>query len=283
LRFGDNDLGRMPEAGTEFKATYRFGNGLAGNIGAETIAHVVLRSTTLSGVTLKPRNPMPAHGGVNPQPLEEVRLFAPTAFRKHLERAITPEDYARLAERNPLVQRAAAAFRWTGSWYEVLVAIDPFGKVEAEQELLDEVEKSLFRYRRMGHDLVVQRARHVPLDVAMTVCVLPGYLRGHVKQALLDAFSNKILPDGPAKRGFFHPDNLTFGQSIRLSKLVAEAQKVPGVESVIVTRLERLFEGPNNELENGILPLSLLEIARLDNDPSFPENGRLELNMKGGR
>jgi hypothetical protein len=83
--------------------------------------------------------------------------------------------------------------------------------------------------------------------------------------------------------GFFHPDNLTFGQGVLLSRLVAAAQAVPGVESVRVTRLERLGEGPNGEIETGLLPLGPLEIARLDNDPSMPVNGRLELAMRGGR
>ncbi len=283
LRFGDNELGRKPEAGTSFKASYRIGNGLAGNVGAEAIVHAVYPG--LEGLELTPRNPLSAQSGVEPQPMAEVKLFAPSAFRKKLERAVTAEDYARLAGQHPRVQRAAAALRWTGSWYEVLVAIDPFGQVEAEQALLDEIAEYLFRFRRMGHDLRVARAQYVPLDIAMIVCVLPGYLRGHVKAALLEVFGNGPAAAGLSEghKGFFHPDNLTFGQSIRLSKLVALAQAVPGVESVSVTRLERLFEGPNQEIDNGILPLGLLEIARLDNDPSFPENGRLELDMRGGR
>jgi hypothetical protein len=58
---------------------------------------------------------------------------------------------------------------------------------------------------------------------------------------------------------------------------------VSGVESVKVQIFKRLFELKNDEIENGILPLGPMEIARLDNDPSFPENGRLELVMGGGR
>ena len=285
LRFGDGKSGRRPEVGEVFEATYRVGIGLAGNVGAVSISHVVARTrellTKLSDVKLRPRNPLPATGGIEPEPLQEVKMFAPTTFRRQLERAITPEDYRRLAERHPKVQRAAATFLWTGSWYEVLVAIDPFGKVEAEQELLDQIAISLERYRRMGQDVVVKRALFVPLDILMEVCVLPEYLRGHVKADLLRFFSSKVLSDGTL--GFFHPDNLTFGQAVRLSNLVAIAQKVPGVESVNIARFERLFEGPNNELENGILQLSPLEIARLDSDPNFPENGRLELIMRGGR
>ena len=64
---------------------------------------------------------------------------------------------------------------------------------------------------------------------------------------------------------------------------MAVAQAVSGVQSVTVTKLERLYEGPNAEIENGILRLGSDEIAQLDNDPSFPEHGTLTLVMEGGR
>jgi hypothetical protein len=153
--------------------------------------------------------------------------------------------------------------------------------VTAGDRLLDEIEQSLYPYRRIGHDLVVAWAQYVPLDIELTICVRPDFLRGHVKAALLGLFSNRALPDG--RRGFFHPDNLSFGDGIFLSQLVATAQAVPGVESVTVTTLQRLGEGPNHEIENGVLPLGPLEVARLDNDPNIPENGQLRLEMRGGR
>ena len=37
LRFGDDDRGKRPDSGTSFTASYRVGNGRAGNIGAETL------------------------------------------------------------------------------------------------------------------------------------------------------------------------------------------------------------------------------------------------------
>jgi hypothetical protein len=119
------------------------------------------------------------------------------------------------------------------------------------------------------------------LRVALSICVLDGFQRGHVEAALRQALGSGRLPDG--RSGFFHPDNLTFGDDIRLSRLVAAAQAVAGVESVEVTALQRLESPPAGELEEGILRLAPLEIARLDNDPNFPENGRLELRVEGGR
>ena len=282
LRFGNGEMGKQPEANSCFTASYRVGVALAGNVGAKTISHIVFRHL-VSGVDIRPENPLPAVGGTAPEPVEEVKLFAPHAFRHHLERAILPEDYAAIVLRDfpHKVQRAAAILRWMGSWYEVLVVIDPLGTDTADPELLQEIAGHLYRYRRIGHDLSVQPARYAPLDVEMRVCVQPGFVRGHVKAALLNTFSNRMPPDG--KPGFFHPDALTFGEGVHLSRLVAAAQAVQGVESVEVTRLQRLFEPPNGEIENGLLPLGPLEIARLDNDPGFPENGQLTLIMEGGR
>ena len=161
------------------------------------------------------------------------------------------------------------------------MALDPLANESNFDQLLADSAASLHRYRRIGHDLAVQPAHYVSLDIALTVCVEPHYLRGHVKAALQQLFSDRILPNGD--HGFFHPDNLSFGEGIYLSQFVAAAQNVPGVESVQVTRFQRQFEMPNRELENGVLPLGPLEIARLANDPSFPEHGQLELIMQGGR
>ena len=83
--------------------------------------------------------------------------------------------------------------------------------------------------------------------------------------------------------GFFYPDQLTFGTGVSLSRLVAAAQALAGVESVTVTRLERLQLGPNGEIERGNLPIGPLEVARLDGDPDFPEHGRIRLDLRGGR
>lgn len=281
LRFGDGELGRQPSAGTRFAAAYRAGNGPAGNVGRDTIVYIVQRSRALGGGALKPRNPLPARGGVAPEPLVEAKLLAPHAFRLRRERAIIAEDYAELAQRNAKIQRAAAELRWMGSWYEARVAVDPLDSEEASAALLEEIAADLYRFRRMGHDLEVRPVRYVPLDVALEICVLPHSLRGHVKADLVKAFGNRRLADG--RLGFFHPDRLSFGDGIYLSKLIATAKAVEGVETAKVRRLKRLHAPAGVELESGVLAIGPMEVAQLDNDPSFPENGKLELILGGGR
>ena len=281
LRFGDDNLGRAPEPNEQFSATYRIGNGPTGNIGMETIAHIVFRGSKPDGITLTPRNPFAAVGGTLPEPIAQVKQIAPQVFRDVIERAITADDYATLAQLYPGVQRAAATLRWNGSGYDVLVVIDPLGTEVLSDTLRDGITLYLEQYRRIGHDIAVRQAEYVPLELAMCVVVQPNYLRGHVEADLLQRLGNSVLPNG--SKGFFHPDNLSFGSEIAVSELVAVAQAVQGVLTVEVTTLQRFGEGPNQELQLGVLEIGPLEIPQLDNDPNFPEHGIRTLTMKGGR
>jgi predicted phage baseplate assembly protein len=282
LRFGDGKLGRAPEAGEVFLGRYRIGNGPRGNVGAGTIVRMALRHEQ-TDVLLAVSNPLPAAGGRSPESINEAKLLGPGAFRTQLERAVTPDDYARLAERHfsDQVQHAAATRRWTGCCEEIRITIDPRDANEPQASLLATIEKALEPYRRIGHDVRVTGPAYVPLDVALCIQVGADFLRVPVKLALLDALGSRTLVDG--KRGFFHPDNRTFGDGVRMSELVAAAQSVPGVDSVEVKSFKRLNLPAAGELEDGIIRLHPLEIARLDNDPDFPENGVLRLRMEGGR
>lgn len=284
LRFGDDQQGRRPEGGQVFQARYRVGGGLAGNVGAGAIRHLI--GSDFQGGILSVRNPLPAQGGYAPEPVAEVKQFAPYTFRSHLERAVTADDYAALTEREfPEVQRAAARLVWTGSGYAVQVAVDALRQTEPSPELLKRIERRLSRYRRIGHDLEVRPAELVPLEVNLRVCVQPHFLRAHVKAQMLRRLGLGVLPDGT--RGFFHPDNLSFGQAISLSALVVAAREVTGVTDVQVTRLQpyspRQTVTDSRPLNDGQLTLGPFQIPRLDNDPSVPENGVLKLELRGGR
>jgi hypothetical protein len=280
LRFGDGQLGRRPDAGMRFSATYRVGSGTAGNVGAETIAHLVSDDANLNKAVLAVRNPMPASGGVEPESLEQVRAYAPAAFRTQ-ERAVTEADYAEVAERHPQVQRAMATFRWTGSWHTVFITIDRLGGLPVDDAFKAEIRNFVERYRMAGYDLEVDAPRFVSLKIEMHVCVAADYFREHVKEVLLEVFSDRLLPDG--RRGAFHPDNFTFGQTVFLSPLIAAAQAVEGVLSVQVVTFQRQDMPDPQPLAVGKMELGRLEIARCDNNPNFAERGVFTLTLGGGK
>jgi hypothetical protein len=283
LRFGDDDLGRGPDPGSDFTARYRVGIGKSGMIAAESLRHIVFRNGFADGIAV--RNPLGASGAIEPEPVAEIKQYAPFTFRNQIRRAITPEDYATLAQApfEPRVQRAEARFLWTGSWYEVAVAIDPVAEVPESDYpgLVKAVERHLYRCRRIGHDVQVKIARSVAIDLVLEICVKPDFLRGHVEAALRDAFSNRLLANG--RTGFFYPDNMHLGEGIAVSRIIAAAQSVTGVYSVNVKKLNRKFEPLGHALETGILTVAPWEMPRLDNDPSLPEHGTLKLNLRGGR
>jgi hypothetical protein len=279
LRFGDGVLGRRPSPGATVQARYRVGNGVAGNVGAEAIANVGLTGKAAAGFALRARNPLAACGGTAPESLDDVRALAPTAWRTQAVRAIAPDDYARIAERDPRLQRAAAEFRWTGSRTIVRVALDPLASETVDAGLLADVAAALEPVRRIGHDVQVVAATYVPLYVALDVSVKSGYLRAHVRQALEAALGSTTLPDGTL--GFFHPDNLPFGRSIAQSSIIARVLAVAGVENVTVRRLERFFASTPASVPT-TLAIGSLEIARLDADPARRERGVLVLNVGSG-
>jgi hypothetical protein len=283
LRFGDDVKGRRPAPGSVLTASYRVGGGRAGNVGPRALSRLV---TDLDGIS-SVRNPLPATGGEDPEPIERVRQFAPQAFRTQ-ERAVTEADYAAVAQRRRSVQRAAATRRWTGSWYTQFVAIDRRGGFPVDRAFRSEMTAFLEPFRMAGTDVDIDPPTFVPLDIVLGVCVEPGYFRSDVKAELLRRFGNGRLADGSP--GFFHPDNLTFGQPVFLSRVVATVMDVEGVAWVDTAhgdgspnRFGRWGQLPGGEFDEGIIRMARLEVAQLDNDPNAPENGRIDFVMQGGR
>jgi hypothetical protein len=275
LRFGDGEHGRRPAVGTAFEATYRTGNGVAGNVGRGGLAHLV---TGVEGITAVV-NPLSAAGGVDPESGDEVRRDAPVAFTVQ-ERAVTERDYAEVAERNGAVDRAAATFRWTGSWHTVFVTADRFGAAAVDAPFEQALRGWIERYRMAGYDLEVDGPLFVPLEIGLHVCVLPGHFRSDVATEVRAVLSDQALPDG--RLGLFHPDRLTFGQPVFLSAVLGAVHSVPGVESVRVRTFQRQRLPQTSGIEDGVLPMGRLEIPRLDDDANFPERGVLDLTFGGG-
>jgi Baseplate J-like protein len=277
LRFGDGTHGLIPKQHTTFKATYRKGNGITGNVGAAAISHAVLApALAIERIT----NPMAAFGGTEAEDIEAARRDAPQAFRTQ-ERAVTAADYAAASERRTDVQRAAASFHWTGSWHTVFVTADRIGGAAVDSPFEAALRNHLERFRMAGYDLEVDAPRFVPLDLELHICVKPGHFRSQVLAAVREVLSGTQLPDG--RLGIFHPDNFSFGEPVYASRVVAAAQAVEGVESVRLDKFDRLANPDPAALEQGVITIGLLEIAQLANDPNYRDRGRLHFSVGGGQ
>jgi hypothetical protein len=275
LRFGDGIVGRAPDTGTQFALTYRCGTGSSGNVGAESLGQIVAPIAGITAVT----NPLPASGGADPEPLICARQDAPVAFRTQ-ERAVSADDYATIAERHPEVQRATAHRRWTGSWHTTFITVDRVGGATVDDPFRTELVAFMEPFRMMGTDVEIRPPAMVALDIELHICLDPSYATADVERVVLRELSSRRLADG--RLGFFHPDALTFGQTIYVSQIIARGMAIPGVVEVNPTKFQRWREGDHGELAAGRLTTGTTEIPQLDNDPSAPENGRLTLDLDGG-
>ena len=273
--------GLVPPATTAFAAGYRVGNGSAGNVGAQSLNLLAAADARIQSCT----NPLPASGGTDPETNDQIRRRAPQAFQSQapgtLTRAITLADYQAVAENNPQVNQAVASLRWTGSWYSVFIAVEPVIGGNLTPALQKSVSGAVEVCRLAGQDIQLESPQYVSLQIALTVEVQGNYFRSNVECALLQALSNRLLPNG--QPGLFYPGNFTFGQSVYLSPIYAAARAVAGVASVMATEFQPQGVDTSQYLDAGEIPLGSLQVARLDNDPSYPDHGQIILTMQGGR
>jgi hypothetical protein len=283
--FGDGDAGRLPAEGASFSARIRIGGGRGGNVGPEAIGHIV---TADGSAIASVRNPVAAAGGLDPEPLPAIRIAAPQAFRRQ-RRAVTPTDYVTAAQEHDDVQRAQVTRRWTGSWHTLFLAVDRLAGREVDAEFEESLRAHLASRRLAGHDLEVVPPHYVALDIILYVCVCEDHYPGDVEQDLLAAFSSSYAVDG--QPGFFHPDNFSFGDNVMLSRIIAHGMAVEGVKWIgtqdgsgqVLGRFGRLDQPDIDYQDDAEIPIADDEVARLDNDPSYPDLGRLRLIMAGGR
>ncbi len=275
LRFGDGTYGAAAVAGVSFAATYRTGNGSAGNVGRDALSHCIISGAGITGV----RNPLAAAGGVDPETMQHVAQAAPFAFQTQL-RCVTAADYGRTAATLPGVSEAQGTLRWTGSWYSACVSVDP---VSTWSDLLAaQVETSLNSYRMMGTDLVVERAAFVGLRIGLEICVAPGFFQADVYAAVW-----KLLIAGDScsgTTGLLDAANFQFGQTVYASPIIAAAQSVVGVAAVTLVTFERMTAAsPPGATPPSQLSMGAIEIPCCDNDPNHADRGVLVLTLEGGK
>jgi hypothetical protein len=102
-----------------------------------------------------------------------------------------------------------------------------------------------------------------------------------VRKALLEALGSGTLPDG--QPAYFAPRNFELGQAVYLSPIYRAARAVAGVQTVQAEAFEPQGQSTKRFIQQGYIPMSAFQVARMDNDPSLPDHGRLSLIMHGGR
>jgi Baseplate J-like protein len=282
IRFGDDVFGEIPESGATFQVTYRVGGGSAGNVAADTITSLGSGpKNSAASLINKVTNPFAATGGADEETNQQVARLAPQEFRAVEYRAVLPGDYENAAETLPWVLRAGTVFRWTGSWLTVFTTADPEGTQQIPVDEHVDLINLLNRYRLAGYESYVPSPDYVSIDLIVTVCAMPTAFQGDVKAAVVSALSTNKFPNGTT--GFFYYDNFTFGTPLELSAVEAAIQSAYGVAGVVSVQYRQRGVTPTWTCLPDELQIGPNQILRMDNDPSQPNNGTLQVIVLGGK
>src|SRR5207249_3790102 len=115
--FGDGTFGQRPAETAQVTATYRVGGGKIGNLGADSLTQFDPAGAAPWFIAVT--NPLPAIAGRDLESRQHARRMSPPAAHTPLV-AVSAADYQAAAQSltsahgQQLIQRANAAFRWTG-------------------------------------------------------------------------------------------------------------------------------------------------------------------------
>ena len=227
VKFGDGERGMVPPIGRDnIKANYQVGGSERGNVGASAISTLKTSIPFVDRVT----NPEAAEGGANTELLEAVFERGPHLI-KHRNRAVTEEDFERLAKAASSYIARTKCFT-EGNRLKILII--PKGgedKPKPSSGLLRKVEKYLLERSLnliLPASIVVQEPSYK--EVRITVYVVPESidLAIPLEKEILKRLKEFLHPltGGPERSGW------EFGRDVHISDVYALLEGIKGVDHV---------------------------------------------------
>ena len=230
ITFGDGKMGKIPPIGTDnIKAKYTWGGGSAGNVSSGEINTV---KESLAGID-RVNNCQPAQGGSDTEAIASALERGPHLI-KHRNRAVTREDYERLAKEASSFIARTKCFTKASTPGSLFLIVIPWGiedRPTPSQRLMDLVKSYL-----------LERCSCAVFSGSLTI-LPPTYREIRISA---DVYPTSIDLAVPLRRTvieslnqYFHPltggSNGTgweFGRSIYLSDLYSMLEGMSGVDHI---------------------------------------------------
>lgn len=217
--FGDGVHGRIPSTNTKVYATYRYGVGGAGNVGAGAVTTLDQSVPGVGTVT----NVSEASNGANAESIDSMRVSIPNSLGAQ-DRAVTVKDYRALALKVNGVVKANS--NWT-TGTTVDVSIAPNTPTAPSMALKNTVDAYIEERAVAGWTTTVSNPTYTPVNVTMDLHVLPQYVQSWVADAAINAVIDLLAYDGQ-----------DYAQRFRLGDVYRAVLAVEGVDWVGVLLLD---------------------------------------------
>ena len=259
LRFGDHERGlALPKAGLPNIRIIglQLGGGVSGNVKKNKITSFAPTGQWWS--KLEVNNPIDASGGSDAETLAEAKLRAMLTIRD-AKRAVTDEDYERLARQTPGLRvarvKTLALFRPGLSDYpretaaaQTTVIVVPYSEqripTPSPQFLLN-VRRHLEPFRLIATELHVAPPEYVKIEVHAVVIVEPYYKKDSPK--ILEALRALLQPIGPDGGGW------EFGRPVYKGDIYSIINQLPGITYIQDLWLEAYGNGAVKDKNGDIL------------------------------
>jgi uncharacterized phage protein gp47/JayE len=240
LEFGDGINGAIPPANQVISALYRISAGAAGNLNSGTIEEVTFIPGNIVPEAigyLAVSNPSAAFGGADGDDNDQIRAKVKNAITTR-RRAVTLSDYAALASQVSGVGRtkSVAAVYSSVTLYlqtqnddSVTPGIVSGSPTASWTSLSSAVSSYLSDKIPVGTTVSVQPPTYVDFYVTLTIVANAAFNNSDIEQEIRDVFLNP--------GGLFAYESVDFGQLVAYSAVMSKAASVPGVQSVIINKL----------------------------------------------
>jgi hypothetical protein len=240
LEFGDGINGAIPPANQVISALYRISAGAAGNLNSGTVEEVTFIPGNILPEAigyLAVSNPSAAFGGADGDDNDQIRVKVKNAITTR-RRAVTLSDYAALASQVSGVGRTKSVagvyssvtlYLQTQNDDSVTPGIVSGSATSSWTALSSRVSSYLSDKIPVGTTVSVQPPTYVDFYVTLTVVANPAFNNADIEQEIRDVFLNP--------GGLFAYESVDFGQLVAYSAVMSKAALVPGVQSIIINKL----------------------------------------------
>lgn len=273
VMFGDGIRGMRPAPDSRIRAAYyRAGGGTQGNLPADSIKQILSANASL----VKLQQDWPISGGLDAETVAQAEKRIPAELR-HRDRAVTAEDFIRLAQDNPLapVGRAEiipglmpgnslASVRFNVPGVVSLFVLPPaepaFGSApKPTAGLLADVFGYLDKRKMLGTELYVLSPQFIPVALSLSVEVTEPARLTEIFQAVE---KNLLVNLWALPPGGFAGNGWPLGRELDANELRTIAARTTGV--LAVNHLRLYYQLPNGSWsETQKLPLQGYQLPEL--------------------
>lgn len=244
VQFGDGVRGRVPERQMRIRlAAGRFGGGRTGNLPAGTLTELAAyRVEGGKAPPLKVMQPLPTEGGEDSESLADAEKRIPGLLR-HRDRAVTENDYRRLAVETPGVDvgrvELLPRFKPRDRRFDVPGVVSVMALPDQalsgppnprpDRPFIETVHAYLASRVPLTTELYVIGCEYVALGLSIGIAIREGF--GH-DQVLHDVREGMKRLLWPLSGGGVDGTGWPLGRAVRDRELEVEVSRVPGVREV---------------------------------------------------